>query len=530
MCSLLLSCFFTFGRKIVFSGSVFSGWQENYFKDFNAFDLVLFLLAALFIYAVLLTLIYFAPALRRLVTTNRPRKASPVKIALSFSLGLMLLWSPYFLSFFPGFVLSDSLSSIRQALWGISSNQHPAVYTLFVKVFITVGRHLGSLSSLNTGVFLYALFQYVVMALVQGGLLSLLYSKNVRLVYVLAAGLFFGIMPVFPSYALILWKDPLFSVGLLLLSIYLYFFVDQPQDRNKKWMWLLLIVGSFLTLFFRNNGVYTFAAVLLLFAIVIKKPSRAASFFMAGMIALYFFISGPVLSYFKVEKPSVEAYGVPIQQVAYVAAQSPGELTGQEAAVIGAIVPLEQYSAIYDPCLVDSIKFSSSFDRAYWNQHSGDFLRTYLSMLPKHFPAYVKAYCLATFGFWHPCLQNEYGYIDQFITENTLEIHTVDLIQNVFGFSVQDKLLAFRPMLGSGTLAWIMLVSLTLCLESGQKKRALFYAPPFFLWLFVLIATPVAFSFRYVYFLALLLPMMLIYPFLSIPAGRHAEQKEEKEA
>ncbi|MPN48005.1 hypothetical protein SDC9_195609 [bioreactor metagenome] len=96
----------------------------------------------------------------------------------------------------------------------------------------------------------------------------------------------------------------------------------------------------------------------------------------------------------------------------------------------------------------------------------------------------------------------------------------------VFGFSIQEKLSTFRPMLGSGTLVWIMFLSLTLCLELGQKRRDLFYAPSLFLWLSVMIATPVAFSFRYVYVLAILFPLMLVYPFLHVQTGCSLGQGE----
>ena len=247
---------------------------------------------------------------------------------------------------------------------------------------------------------------------------------------------------------------------------------------------------------------------------------------MGPMLIVYLAFNAFGLSYLGIETPSVESYGVPIQQVAYVAAQNQDALTEQEAAVIGGVLPLEKYAEAYDPCLVDSIKWNESFSNTYWEQHRQDFLRTYLSLLPKHFSEFVKAYCLETFGFWHPYSQNEYGYIDQFVADNTLGIHTVDAFKMVFGFSIQENLSTFRPMLGSGTLVWILFLSLTLCLELGQKKRALFFAPSLFLWLSVMIATPVAFSFRYVYVLAILFPLMLVYPFLHAQTGCSSGQEQ----
>lgn len=160
------------------------------------------------------------------------------------------------------------------------------------------------------------------------------------------------------------------------------------------------------------------------------------------------------------------------------------------------------------------------FDEDYLEKHKTEVIRLWAKLLPKHFGSYVKAYCLNTFGFWHPYIQNKYGYIDEYISENDKGIHPVDLFERMFGFSIKQDLLQFRPMIGSGTFLWVMLISAALCAKKNGFYRLLFYLPGLLCWLCIMIATPVAFSLRYVYILALLFPVYVVYPFICNAKGK----------
>ena len=68
-------------------------------------------------------------------------------------------------------------------------------------------------------------------------------------------------------------------------------------------------------------------------------------------------------------------------------------------------------------------------------------------------------------------------------------------------------------MIGSGTLLWCFLICLYLCVMQSERTW-LILLPAFANWLVILIATPVAFSLRYVYIYALSLPLAFCLPFL----------------
>ena len=122
---------------------------------------------------------------------------------------------------------------------------------------------------------------------------------------------------------------------------------------------------------------------------------------------------------------------------------------------------------------------------------------------------------METHGFWHLWYQYNYGYVDTYIKDNSYGVHQINLLDGALGIDLTDVLTKFRPQMGTGTMVWIMLASLALCLsgKGKQKRLLLFFAPGFFCWVFIMIATPVAYSLRYVYILAMALPAYIWFPF-----------------
>ena len=103
--------------------------------------------------------------------------------------------------------------------------------------------------------------------------------------------------------------------------------------------------------------------------------------------------------------------------------------------------------------------------------------------------------------------------MDTYISDNELSIVPTDMFARIFGISIQENLASFRPMMGSGTLLWCFLVCSYLCIMQ-DKKSWFILVPAFANWLVILLATPVAFSLRYVYIFALGLPLGICLPFI----------------
>ena len=259
LAALMFGTMLALGRKIQFSGDVHASYTHNTFDDFAWTDLAVFAAAAVGAFVLLLAVdrLYdaFAQPLKR--------KAFDKKLFVICFAVLCLCWLPFFLKDFPGSVLGDSFGSVQQALGDAAfSNHFPVAYTLFVGIFLKIGAAMGSLTG---GVFLYSLTQYVLLAAAYAYFLTWLDSKGVRRWYIIASLLFFAIPQTFAMQAVVMWKDPLFTAFLLLLTMQL---ADAAQSQGKLLCnrtflvkWVLLLLGI---IFFRNNGLYIAAGLLVL--------------------------------------------------------------------------------------------------------------------------------------------------------------------------------------------------------------------------------------------------------------------------
>ena len=418
---------------------------------------------------------------------------------------------PYILSFYPGSVLGDSLASIYQVLnnYQDMNNHHPIIYTIFVGIFINIGIGLGNI---NYGIFLYTLIQSGIMCIVIAILLQYLFINGVPKVIICIFLLYYIILPFFPSYAIIMWKDPLYSCGLLLLMLFLNEANKSRGESLNEWKWRYCGFIGMMFCFFRNNGVYVLVTCILLVALFYKSKAKKVIGFSVAIIGIYLVIIHFLFPVLNVKTDYEENVGIPLQQIARVIVYD-GEISEDEKEFLFHILPEEKWKESYSPCLVDSIKWNEAFDASYLSENRGEFFKIWLSLFEKNIKLYLEAYIMNTFGFWQIGEWNGYGYIDIYISDNDYGIENADLFQKFTGFSIQERLRQFIIPVGEGWFAWVMLISLCLSICKSFKS-VLTYIPPLANWLTILLATPVAFSLRYVYILALALPMLLCLPVL----------------
>ena len=492
------------GRKAVFCGSVTGSAEQNRFLPLGWEDALFFLLFAAAFFLALRLLERGRASVHRALFCPDGQRAGGSRVFFLFWALLCLAWLPYLLTLAPGSVLGDSLSSLELD-W--KNNHHPVLYNLYVQLLF----RLGSRKSANCGIFLYTLIQYAVLSGALAGILRLLYDRRLRLPWLLLALGFYAFFPVFPSYAVILWKDPLFSLALAGLSFLLpQLGSDTPRRRAAR-------IGAVLGVcFLRNNGIYICAGICMLLLLRKCRGKGVRRFCLLTLLCVL--IQGPGYRLLGIEGDDVEAFSIPLQQLGYVISEEGDTLTEPQLERLSAFLPAEEWKEAYTPCLADSVKWHADFDNDYFESHKKEFLLLWAELLPEHPGGYVKAYLLETLGFWHPTLQNGYGYIDQYILPNGLGIHAVDLFERLFGVSLQERLESFRPMLGSGLLFWAAAGSLSLCSGPERRKR-LYYAPQLLCWAGIMVATPVAFSLRYVFILLLLLPVNLVWPFSEARAA-----------
>ena len=574
------------GRNIVFGDDVSLSYTENYMKPFGITSLLIFVAVSAASFAGIQVMLRFYDRLRLLFVypaqgksqqeipqqeipqKKTPQSGSPLLVDLQqavpqpkdgvfgkrrgFLLVLLLLlvsWLPYLLSFAPGSVLDDSLASITPWTNGTPlTNHHPVVYSLLVGGFVYLSKILPL--SLNAAVFLYSLVQSVCLAGTLAALFYRLQRAGARR-WVLAAGIAYAmIVPYFPAYAMILWKDPLYSCALIWLSMLLFDAVRKEGGLSgRAWQvkWSLALLG---TAFLRNNGAFC----LLFMAAALLLSGQRKQFFctacMTVIVALLFFtVQHTDYPLFHIaDTEYTEKIGIPLQQLAATVAYK-GKMGEEEREFLFKIMPEQEWKARYAPCLADKIKWTDGANMEYISQNKRSFWKVWGALLLKNPAIYLRAYGMDTFGFWAPGVQNRYGYVDLYITENDLGLHQTDLVQKLFGRTIRPLLKKRMIWIGSGTLLWMtlggMLLSI-LCRKSTSRKSTsrkisgskisgregsgskisgregekaggggwIIYLPALGNALTVFIATPVAFSLRYVYVFAIGLPLYVLLPFL----------------
>lgn len=522
--SALLAFCITVGNRAVFCGSVQGGTGENYFQKFVWYDFIIFLAGFVLIFLALNGIQTLKQRMAVRCVQEERSSGKERRVWLLCAVLIFLAWLPYLLTLAPGSVLEDSLDSVAQIMDAAVplNNHHPVMYTFFAGFFLCIGLVGGNI---NAGVFLYSLFQAAVMIATVSYVPVILYRRRFPGWVIVVTMVWYMFMPFFPDYAVIMWKDPLFSCALLwLVFLLLELLDDRNLIRERKWLVRFLAAGM-VAAFFRNNGIYVVIMTAVAAGILCRKQLKRFLLAALALLAVYYGVTGILYDRAGIETEFVESLGVPLQQIAAVIVND-GEFSEQDKEFLYRLLPEEEWRNSYAPCLVDSIKWNPQFDAEYLEENKAEFFRVWFSGLIRNFPEYVKAYGMETLGFWMPGIQNDYGYIDTYISENGYGIYSVDLLERFAGITaVGDWIRDFRIYVGSGTLLWLILAAVTLAVME-RNRYWIVSVPALGNWLTTMIAAPVAFSFRYVYIFALGLPLFLILPFLG---GKEEAKEAEQE-
>lgn len=503
--SLLFAICIVIGKHVVFEGLVTQAKTDSVYMTGLATTDFLLGVYVWGVSALLISLIYYIIRFYNIfLTPHREKKMEGWKYVVLGGL-ILLGWLPYCLSMYPGIVGGDSISSISQIVESgrATNNHHPIVYTYFVGLFLKIGQSWGDY---NLGVFLYTLVQMLIMDYTICRVIHFMYQKSIKCIWIILAVLFYVLVPIFPLYAISMWKDPIYSCFLLLLSITLYYVAEQ---KYIGWRHAIKLCGLLMgCAFFRNNGIYVVFATGLGMAFIFRKQLGKV-FFTFGSVMLVYLATVNLYGKVGVETDGlVESISIPLQQIAATITNGE-ELNQKEEKVWLTLLSEEKWKEDYVCCLVDPIKWDKDFDIQYLENNRIDFFVTWFKGIFRHPISYIKAYLLQTQGFWKVGVQQLYGYMELGVVDNRYGIVSTDLIKMKLGFSVIPILeRMYKIVMHSGTLFWsVMFAFLMAC--AFNRRKSIAYFPALLNWLFVMLATPAAYSLRYVFIFALGLPMYL---------------------
>lgn len=436
------------------------------------------------------------------------------KVWLAASILLAIFWIPVFTIYFPGIVADDSTISIamffKEMPW---DNHFPVFYSLIVGGLVKLG---GLLGNHNLGVALYSAIQMVIMAAGLGYFLAWLWEKGVHRLYVFGSAAFFASAPLFGNYAIVMWKDPVFSLLLLLMVLFLFDHVAENKEgflkKKNIVKYILLSIGICLM---RNNGIYIVALLAVGLMVIYRKHWKRAAIACFVGILISMVVTGPIYSkVFSAENLFVESLGVPLQQMARVVVTG-GEMTQGQREYMDSLLPIEQYQELYNPHLIDPIKWAADFDNEFLESHKAEFFETWLQMLAPNFKAYVEAYLMETLSFWRIGEEIPYEMAKTDITENTWGIYSYMPVENMTGYQILEEINQKYDFIPTALPIWGVFICGVFCLM-GEKKRYIIPLVPFAgTWLTMMVATPTAFGLRYVFIYAIGLPLIVIYMWLA---------------
>lgn len=508
------------GHRVVFTGDMAGHLDKNYVAPFSAGDVIAFVLLTPLV-ALLVNVLYAVVArsslAERVARAHETSGWREVAWVAGGAGALLLAWSPYLLTYAPGTVVGDSLVSLGVEP-GHLSNHHPLLYALMLFPFKAVGRAAGDMT---VGVLAYTAVQSFVLAVAISYGVLWLAKRGAPLAWCGVTYLYFALVPVFPIYALNMQKDPLFSAVIAAFTMLLYDVARTRGEllRRPNGIAWLLALGA-LTMFLRNNGIYVFVGTVAAVALVYRREARKAVLASLALVLVTVVVQGPVYSALHVRKDTVvESFGIPLQQVAYVIA-SGGRVSGSDRAFLGKVMTYGEWGSTYTPTLVDPLKKHRGFHQGYLSRHAARFLAVWAHLLAENPVAFLKAYLLETFGFWKLGVTNSYGYADTFVHANDFGIRPVDLWARLTGASIKPLLDGLRGPAGNrgfvstGLLVWLTFLVAALVAMRRRWDLVLVALPCVLLWATVMLATPVAFSLRYVFAMAVCMPGLLLLPFV----------------
>ena len=220
----------------------------------------------------------------------------------------------FLLKFYPGNLTYDSYNEISQikGLFPLMNN-HSILHTGLLAIFVKFGMFINNISF---GVFLYSLFQIIILSLVFSYVMHFLAKEKVSIIFRICTLLLFAFHPINIIYSFSLWKDILFSLCFVIFSILIYYLSkDKNYFMNKKNIVIFSIV-SILLMYLRNNGVYVVVISLLFLCIKYFKNNRRvfpiflviiSTFFVSKILLFHYlnigdFESKELLGYIKMKR------------------------------------------------------------------------------------------------------------------------------------------------------------------------------------------------------------------------------------
>lgn len=434
--------------------------------------------------------------------------------ALSSFLLCLLCWLPYYLYQYPGIMTPDSINQFEQVLGVIPyNNHHPFAHTMVFALLYKAAFALTGDMVVSVGFYTFA--QMCLLSAGMAFFISTLRQQRIRPFVLLLLTAFYAMIPYHAVFSVTIWKDIPFAAAVLFFNCLLLRLILRGSLLLHERI-LLLFSGMMICLF-RSNGWYAFLVVVPFLLFFFRKQKRQVYPCLLVTLLLCVLIKYPVMNHFQVTQPDlIESLCIPTQQIAAVLCND-RELTAEERGLIENVVDLTYIKELYNPTFADNMKeLVRAGDQEYLASHKKEFFKLWISLGLRYPGDYLDAYIQQTYGYWYP--DSFYLVAEaEGVSATELGVSTRHLIGGplvVKGKELAIKLGSIVPIYGTlwsmGVACWVLLFSMGTVLVRRETRKLLCYLPSVLLLFTVLIATPVATEFRYVYFMVYSMPFYLM--------------------
>ena len=462
--------------------------------------------------------------LRRLLCGEAGQPADR-KICLWCFAGCLLCWLPYYLYQYPGVMTPDSINQLEQVIGVIGySNHHPFVHTMLFSLFYHIGYFLTG--DMVSAVALYTFFQMCFLAFGVYYFLRTLEWYHVRPAILILITLFYGLVPYHAVFSVTIWKDIPFAAAVMLFSCSLLRLMKKCGTAEL----VMFVCAGLMICLFRSNGWYGFLFSVPFFLFAFRRQAKKMFPAIAAILLTAVIVKYPVMNALHVTQPDlIESLSIPTQQIAAVLCHD-RPLSAEQRAAVERVIDTTYIKELYNPGFADNMKeLVRAGDQEYLAQHKWEYFRLWVQLGLAYPGDYLQAYIDQTYGYWYP--DSFYPVADaEGVSATKYGVSHTPLIGGpivVKGKEIALKMGSMLPMYG---LLWSMggiFCLLLFCIGNAfvrqEKAKLICYLPSFALYLTVMIATPVATDFRYVYFMVFSAPFYLMTAFVEISECRGTE-------
>lgn len=462
-------------------------------------NLVYFLGISSFIHAVISLIVPY------IIELKPKYKKSKYNVFIVSFIIIFICYLIYYIAYYPGILSSDSIDEINMVLGNVKINDH---HTIFHIIFIMIPFKIMNIMTDNINICIGAVsfIQMLLVSLTYAYVLNFLYKRKVSVKIIIGMLLYYVILPVNGFYSITIWKDIVFSLMIVLLTLETIKLLEKENISVRNSFSFIII--SIFTILARNNALYMYIIFAIVTIIIFRKYLTSILLIFLIVFGTYGIIKGPIYKAYHIEKSSTSEYiAIPLQQIGRMAYKNV-KFNKTEKKAIEKIIPFKELKKVYNPEIVDSIKFNKNFNNKAFEKNKIKYLKLWFGLCIKNPKIAIESYFISTLGYWYPGV--EYWVTVYDIEKNTLGIERQKATEKVRN-KMNQLLNSNNPLIGYanciGFFMW--LIGICIFIISKRKKISSLYifVPVIGIWITLLIATPVFAEYRYIYSAIICLPI-----------------------